>query len=96
MKNNPLALGFDFFKGVLTPDEGLGGFDKEIKKGKEPSRGPTEALEAGSAEALRFAARPVEKTMVEIANKQLGEQEKIVAGIEKIAASPNQVNTANI
>lgn len=92
-----ILKGLNFFKDVLTPDEGLGGFDeKEKKKGTEVSKGPIEALESGSAEALRFAARPVEKDMKAIAEDQLKVQQGMATSMATIAANPSTINSAGL
>jgi len=75
----------------------VGDFAKADKDKIQPvNLGPTEALEAGSADALRFASRPIEKNMEKIAQDQLTVQGQIKDGIDKIGTNQNPVNTADI
>jgi tape measure domain-containing protein len=96
LKAHPLTLAFGFAKGFLE-EGGVGEFDKKEKK-KKPKKlqAPTEALESRSAEALRFAARPVEKDMKAIAEEQLTVQQGMATSMEQIAANPPNFNTAGL
>jgi tape measure domain-containing protein len=75
----------------------VGNFAKADKDKVQPTNlGPTEALEAGSADALRFASRPIEKNMEKIAKDQLSVLQKIDTGINQIGMNQDPVNTADI
>ena len=87
-----LGLGTELFDSLGK----IGDFAKaEEQKDKAiVDRGPIEGIEGRSAEALRFAARPVEKNMEKIAEEQLVVQRGIETGINNLAMQT--VNTEGL